>query len=267
MSQTTDNAFITVNKLWKEYGHQVVLENLTLSIGEGEFCTLVGASGCGKSTFLKMLLGQEHPTRGELSLNGQPFPAEPDRNRGIVFQRYSVFPHLTVHQNVLMGLELEQRPFLGKLFGAARRQALHEVDAMLDAVGLSHAADKWPHELSGGMQQRLAIAQSFIMKPRILLLDEPFGALDPGIRGDMHALILKLWRETGTTIFMVTHDLYEGFHLGTRLLVFDKIRNDPQQPEAYGATITYDLPIGQNDRQVYESIESSVSETARALSA
>ncbi|HCW89837.1 MAG TPA: lauroyl acyltransferase, partial [Marinobacter sp.] len=114
--------------------------------------------------------------------------------------------------------------------------------------------------------QRLAIAQSFIMKPRVLLLDEPFGALDPGIRGDMHELILSLWRETGTTIFMVTHDLNEGFYLGTRLLVFDKVRHDPQQPEAFGATITYDLPIGQTDRQLYESIESSVSQTARALS-
>jgi len=260
-------SFITINRLWKEYGHTVVLENLNLAVEQGEFCTLVGASGCGKSTFLKMLLGQEQPTRGDLQLEGNAFPGEPDRNRGIVFQRYSVFPHLTVRQNVLMGLELEQKPFLGKLFGKARREALKKVDQMIEAVGLAHAANKWPHELSGGMQQRLAIAQSFIMRPRVLLLDEPFGALDPGIRRDMHELILKLWRETGTTIFMVTHDLHEGFYLGTRLLVFDKVRKDPQQPEAFGATITYDLPIGQTDRQLYESIETSVSETARALSA
>ena len=260
-------SFITVDKLWKEYGKTVVLENLSLTVEQGEFCTLVGASGCGKSTFLKMLLGQEQPTRGALKLEGEAFPAEPDRNRGIVFQRYSVFPHLTVRQNVLMGLELEQKPLLGKLFGKARREALEQVDAMLESVGLGHAIHKWPHELSGGMQQRLAIAQSFIMRPRVLLLDEPFGALDPGIRGDMHELILKLWRETGTTIFMVTHDLQEGFYLGTRLLVFDKVRNDPQQPEAFGATITYDLPIGHTDRQVYESIETSVSQTARNLSA
>ncbi|MDX1635422.1 MAG: ABC transporter ATP-binding protein [Marinobacter sp.] len=260
-------SFITVNKLWKQYGGAVVLENLNLQVRQGEFCTLVGASGCGKSTFLKMLLGQEQPSRGELTLEGEAFPAEPDRNRGIVFQRYSVFPHLTVRENVLMGLELEQKPFLGRLFGRARRDALARVDAMIDAVGLGHARDKWPHELSGGMQQRLAIAQSFIMRPRVLLLDEPFGALDPGIRGDMHELILKLWRDTGTTIFMVTHDLQEGFYLGTRLLVFDKVRNDPQQPEAYGATITYDLPIGETSRKVFESIESSVSATARNLSA
>lgn len=260
-------SFITVNKLWKSYGEQVVLENLNLTVREGEFCTLVGASGCGKSTFLRMLLGQEQPSRGELLLDGSQLPREPDRNRGIVFQRYSVFPHLTVRQNVLLGLELEQKPILGRLFGAARRQALERADAMIQAVGLDHAALKYPHQLSGGMQQRLAIAQSFIMKPRVLLLDEPFGALDPGIRRDMHDLILKLWRDTGTTIFMVTHDLHEGFYLGTRLMVFDKVRHDPHQPEAFGATITYDLPIGECEDRVYEDIRESVTKTQRSLSA
>ncbi|MDX1553111.1 MAG: ABC transporter ATP-binding protein [Marinobacter sp.] len=256
-------SFITVNNLWKEYGDLVVLENLNLSVKQGEFCTLVGASGCGKSTFLKMLLGQETPSRGQLLLEGEAFPGEPDRNRGIVFQRYSVFPHLTVRQNVLMSLELEQKPWLGKLFGNARRAALAKVDGMLVSVGLEASANKWPHELSGGMQQRLAIAQSLIMRPRVLLLDEPFGALDPGIRKDMHDLLLKLWRETGTTIFMVTHDLKEGFYLGTRLLVFDKVRRDPHDPEAFGATITYDLPIGQADSKLFEDINQSVAETAR----
>lgn len=256
-------SFITVRNLWKEYGDQVVLENLNLTVKQGEFCTLVGASGCGKSTFLKMLLGQEAPTRGELLLEGEAFPGEPDRNRGIVFQRYSVFPHLTVRQNVLLGLELERKPWLGRLFGSARREALESVNAMLESVGLTPSADKWPHQLSGGMQQRLAIAQSLVMRPRVLLLDEPFGALDPGIRGDMHDLLLRLWRETGTTIFMVTHDLQEGFYLGTRLLVFDKIRNDPHDPQAFGATITYDLPIGQTDRKLFDDINESVSETAR----
>ncbi|QCF27056.1 ABC transporter ATP-binding protein [Hydrocarboniclastica marina] len=260
-------SFITVDNLWKEYGPTVVLENLSLNVAQGEFCTLVGASGCGKSTFLKMLLGQEQPSRGALKLEGETFPREPDRNRGIVFQRYSVFPHLSVRENVLLGLELEQKPLLAKLFGTARREALEQVDAMLESVGLSQAAQKWPHELSGGMQQRLAIAQSLIMRPRVLLLDEPFGALDPGIRGDMHDLLLRLWQETGTTIFMVTHDLKEGFYLGTRLLVFDKVRNDPHQPGAFGATITYDLPIGRTDRNLYETIELSVTETARKQTA
>jgi NitT/TauT family transport system ATP-binding protein len=102
---------------------------------------------------------------------------------------------------------------------------------------------KFPHELSGGMRQRLAIAQALIRQPRVLLLDEPFGALDPGIRADMHQLILRLWREHQLTVFMVTHDLSEGFYLGTRLWVFDKLRHDPQAPNAYGAGITYDLPV------------------------
>jgi len=113
------------------------------------------------------------------------------------------------------------------------------------------------------MQQRLAIAQSFMMRPRVLLLDEPFGALDPGIRNDMHQLLLKLWKETGTTIFMVTHDLHEGFRLGTRLLVFDKVRRDPHDPEAYGATITYDLQIGKTDTDTLSDIEANVLKTAR----
>jgi len=260
-------SFITVRNLWKEYGGQVVLENLNLDVKQGEFCTLVGASGCGKSTFLKMLLGQEQPSRGLLNLESEAFPAEPDRNRGIVFQRYSVFPHLSVRDNVLMGLELEAKPLLGKLFGKARKEAYVKVDTMLEAVGLGGAANKWPHELSGGMQQRLAIAQSFLMRPRVLLLDEPFGALDPGIRNDMHQLLLRLWKETGTTIFMVTHDLHEGFHLGTRLLVFDKVRRDPHDPQAFGATITYDLPIGKTDSNLLEDIETNVTKTARIQAA
>ena len=117
---------------------------------------------------------------------------------------------------------------------------------MIEQVGLVHAAARYPHELSGGMQQRLAIAQALIARPKILLLDEPFGALDPGIRKDMHALVKSLWREEGLTIFMVTHDLSEAFSLGSRLWVFDKTRHDPQAPNRYGSTITYDLDLTDN---------------------
>ena len=187
-------SFITVNNLWKEYGDQVILENLNLSVKQGEFCTLVGASGCGKSTFLKMLLGQETQTRGELLLEGEAFPGEPDRNRGIVFQRYSVFPHLTVRQNVLMGLELEQKPWLGKLFGSARKEALEKVDAMLESVGLSPSAHKWPHELSGGMQQRVSLCRSLIHEPALLMLDEPFAALDAFTREELWCVLRDLWQ-------------------------------------------------------------------------
>lgn len=111
--------FIQVRNVWQQYGDQVVLERLNLKIAEGEFCTLVGASGCGKSTFLRLLLGQEAPSRGEILLDGQPLADEPDASRGVVFQRYSVFPHLTVLDNVALGLELPRAPLLGRLLDAA----------------------------------------------------------------------------------------------------------------------------------------------------
>jgi NitT/TauT family transport system ATP-binding protein len=234
---------VTVKHLWKEYGDQVVLENVNLSINDHEFVTIVGASGCGKTTFLKMLLGVETPTRGQFLIDGSALPGEPGPDRGIVFQRYSLFPHLTVLENLLMGLELRGAPLLGRLFGARRRLALDKALPLLEAIGLKAAADKFPAQLSGGMQQRLSIAQSVICEPKILLLDEPFGALDPGITADMHRLILELWNAHKMTIFMVTHDLKESFELGTRLLVFDKVRADAQAPEAFGATITYNIPL------------------------
>ena len=234
---------VTVKRLWKEFGAQVVLENINLHIGDHEFVTIVGASGCGKTTFLRMLLGVETPSRGEFLIDGSPWPSEPGPDRGIVFQRYSLFPHLTVIDNLLLGLELRGSPLLGRLFGARRRRAMDRADQLLDAVGLQGAADKYPHQLSGGMQQRLSIAQSVISEPKILLLDEPFGALDPGITSDMHTLILKLWNMNKMTVFMVTHDLQESFALGTRLLVFDKARVDPQAPDAFGATITFNIPL------------------------
>jgi len=251
-------SLVTVKNLWKEYGGNVVLENLSLEIAAGEFCTLVGPSGCGKTTFLKMLLGQENPTRGTFLLEGKPFPEEPGVDRGIVFQRYSVFPHLSVLKNVMLGIEFEKAPLSGRLFGQARKAAEAEAMAMLEAVGLGDAAHKYPSELSGGMQQRLSIAQSLVKKPKILLLDEPFGALDPGIRADMHALILDLWKKNSLTVVMVTHDLHEGFYLGTRLLVFDKVRHDPHAPNAYGARITYDIPVGDTRESVLEEIDQTI---------
>ena len=249
-------SFISVKNVWQQYGDQVVLEGLNLSIAEGEFCTLVGASGCGKSTFLRLLLGQEVASKGTILLDGQPLAKDPDSTRGVVFQRYSVFPHLSVLDNVALGLELPRSALLGRLFGAAKRDARDQAAALLHKVGLDHALDKYPTQLSGGMQQRLAIAQALIMKPRVLLLDEPFGALDPGIRKDMHALLLELWRETKLTVFMVTHDLSEGFNLGTRLLVFDKVRIDPHAPGAYGARITYDIPLNSDRRAARVALDS-----------
>ncbi|KPW37607.1 ABC transporter ATP-binding protein [Pseudomonas coronafaciens pv. atropurpurea] len=251
-------SFISVRNVWQQYADQVVLEGLNLDVAEGEFCTLVGASGCGKSTFLRLLLGQETPSRGLITLDGQALLNEPDASRGVVFQRYSVLPHLSVLDNVALGLELPRAAWLGRLFGQAKREAREQAAQLLSKVGLGHALEKYPTQLSGGMQQRLAIAQALIMKPRILLLDEPFGALDPGIRKDMHHLLLELWRETKLTVFMVTHDLSEGFNLGTRLLVFDKVRHDPHEPGAYGARITYDIPLNSERRAERAAIDSLI---------
>lgn len=243
-------SIIEINQLWKLYDNQVVLENLNASVEAGEFVTVVGASGCGKTTFLKLLLGTEAASRGQLLMDGKEIADEPSAERGIVFQRYSVFPHLTVLQNVLIAREFENSRWLTRLYGAARRLAIEEAQRMLEQVGLAHAKDKYPHELSGGMQQRLALAQSLINKPRILLLDEPFGALDPGIRKDMHQLVRSLWQTHNLTVFMITHDLQEGFSLGTRLWVFDKDRVDPHDPGAYGARITYDIPVDNQSEKI-----------------
>jgi len=236
-------ATVTVRNVWKEYGPTVVLENVRLEIADHEFVTIVGASGCGKTTFLKLLLGMEQPSRGQILIDGVPIRPEPDSDRGVVFQRYSSFPHLTVLENVMLGLELRSARFSGRLFGAARREARDLALSMLESVGLSAARDRFPAQLSGGMQQRMSIAQAVIRKPKILLLDEPFGALDPGVTADMHELVLRLWEENRMTIFMVSHDIQESFSLGTRLLTFDKLRHDPQSPEAYGASVTYDMPL------------------------
>lgn len=243
-------SFLTVENVYKSYGDNLVLERLNKKVEQGEFISMVGASGCGKSTFLNMLLGKEAPSKGKVTLEGKPLIQEPDADRGIVFQKYSVFPHLTVLQNVMIADEFSQAKFLGWTFGKTKKDI--EVKAMefIEAVGLNAAIDKYPHELSGGMQQRLAIAQALMKSPKVLLLDEPFGALDPGIRADMHELIRDIWQKNNLTIFMVTHDIKEGFELGSRLWVFDKVRHDPQAPNAYGAQITFDLSLNTESSKV-----------------
>jgi NitT/TauT family transport system ATP-binding protein len=236
-------ALLELRGIWVEYGAKVVLERVSLELAERSFVAVVGPSGAGKSTFLRLVLGQEAPTRGQVLLDGVPMRAECGPDRGVVFQRYSVFPHLTALGNVLFGIECAEAPLTARLFGAQRRAARETAVELLTAVGLEHSLDVYPAQMSGGMQQRLAIAQALVKRPRILLLDEPFGALDPGIRLDMHALITRLWAEHGLTILMVTHDIGEAFKLGTRVLAFDKRRHDPHAPHRFGATVTYDLPL------------------------
>lgn len=234
---------LTIQNLWKEYGDQVVLESINLTIAPRAFVALVGPSGCGKTTFLRMLLGQERQTRGTILMDGAPLPPEPGPDRGVVYQRYSVFPHMTALQNVMLGPELQAARLSGRLWGARRKVLANQAAALLAEVGLAGAEAKYPAQLSGGMQQRLALAQTLIMRPKLLLLDEPFGALDPGIRTEIHALMRRLWHEHKMTVVMVTHDLREAFALATRVIAFDRPRNRPEERMRYGATITNDIGI------------------------
>ncbi|MBB5373318.1 ABC transporter ATP-binding protein [Acidocella aromatica] len=231
---------IEIKDIWQIYDSRVVLEKISLNIEQGSFVSIVGPSGCGKTTLLRMLMSEEFCTRGSILLDGIPLPAEPTLERGVVFQRYSVFPHLTVLGNVLLPMELKASRWLGKLLGPKRYNAKEEARAMLEHVGLRHAADFYPAQLSGGMQQRLALAQALMAKPRVLLLDEPFSALDPGTRADIHVLTKRLWEETKMTIVMVTHDISEAFRLGTRVIVLE--RPTPDDPTK-GARITHDIPV------------------------
>lgn len=250
---------VVLEKVWKEYGDQIVLENIDITIKSGSFVQLVGPSGCGKTTLLKMLLGEESPSRGRILLDGVPLKPEPDWDRGVVFQRYSVFPHLTVLGNVIVGREFEQSPFWGRLFGSKRNEAVDNARALLNAVGLSEHENKYPSALSGGMQQRLALAQALMRKPKVLLLDEPFGALDPGIRAEVHALMSELWVEQGITVVMVTHDLSEAFRLGTRVIALERRRDRPEERERYGATVAHDIEVWP------KKVPAAMPEAAKAL--
>ncbi|MBJ3762492.1 ABC transporter ATP-binding protein [Maribius pontilimi] len=232
-------SFVEVTDVWQSYGQRSIIERVNLDVTEGEFVSIVGASGCGKSTFLRLLLADETPSRGEIRIDGGDPAREPGRERGVVFQKYSVFPHMTVRDNIVAAESFPSG--LGRFFGSKLRAARERADETLDRIGLGHVAKQYPATLSGGMQQRLAIGQALTARPRILLLDEPFGALDPGTRIAMHDFLTDLRAETKMTVFMVTHDLSEGFKLGDRVLVFDKPRWDPHAPEAFGATVTYDF--------------------------
>ena len=261
MASPSSGSVLSFQDVWVEYGDKVVLERVSLDIAEGAFVSIVGPSGAGKSTFLRLVTGQEAPTAGRVLIDGALLRPEPGPDRGVVFQRYSVFPHMSALDNVVFGLDCAGSMVLGRLWGARRRAAEAQALAMLESVGLADAAKLFPAELSGGMQQRLAIAQALMRRPRILLLDEPFGALDPGVRLDMHDLILDLWRTHGLTILMVTHDIKEAFKLGTRVLAFDKRRRDPQAPNRYGSTAVYDFPLDRkspmgllNEMEAIESV-------------
>lgn len=217
-----DHYLLHINNVYKQYGEKVVLDNIDLSVSSGELCTVVGPSGCGKSTLLRLILGQEQPTQGELYLDGHSIGL-PNTQRGVVYQRYSLFAHLSVLENVTLGRRLP-RGFLENR--RRKKEYTEEASHFLQRVNLADHMHKYPHELSGGMQQRVAIAQALITRPRILLMDEPFGALDPQTREDMQLFLLELWEEAKMTVFFVTHDLEEALFLGTRVFALSQYYTD-----------------------------------------
>jgi NitT/TauT family transport system ATP-binding protein len=175
----------------------------------GEFRVLLGPSGCGKSTLLRMIAGLDQPSSGEVLVNGQPVTA-PGKDRGMVFQKYTSFPWLTVRQNVEYGM---------KINGVPAAQRAETSSHLLNAVGLAQFADVYPDTLSGGMQQRVAIARTLALRPSVILMDEPFGALDAQTRSEMQLLLLKIWDETACTILFVTHDVEEAVYLADRIFI------------------------------------------------
>jgi len=233
---------IEIENLSVAYGtpSRPVLSHIDLSIEEGEFVCLLGQTGCGKSTLLKLVLGAEMPASGRILIDGSEHN-QPDRSRGYVPQKYSLFPDKTVLDNITFGLEVAEFNLLTRFtprYLRRRRQLREEALRYIHRIGLCHAdTSKYPHQLSGGMQQRVAIAQALVTNPRILLLDEAFSALDPGTRKDMQGLIRQLWRDTDITVLFVTHNTQEALYLGSRVIVLAK------EATADGARIVMDLPV------------------------
>ncbi len=193
-------------------GKFVALRDVNLDIREGEFVTLIGHSGCGKSTLLNLIAGLTKPTSGSMLCDGREI-AGPGPERAVVFQNHSLLPWLTCYDNVYLGVE---RVFGGKEGKARLKERTHAAMAL---VGLSHAEIKYPHEISGGMKQRVGIARALAMEPKILLMDEPFGALDALTRANLQDELMKIMAATGATTVMVTHDVDEAVLLSDRVVM------------------------------------------------
>ena len=204
---------LQVRHLYKTFstGESTVtaLQNVSFDVHRREFLTVIGPSGCGKSTLIRILAGLEFASEGSVELNGEQISG-PGPDRGMVFQTYTLFPWLTVKKNVMFGLRN-----LGVSDTVAQQEALQ----WIDLVGLERFANHYPHQLSGGMKQRVAIARALAAKPRILLMDEPFGALDAQTRAKMQSYLLEIWRNIDITIVFITHDLDEAIFLADRILV------------------------------------------------
>jgi putative spermidine/putrescine transport system ATP-binding protein len=212
-AQQNDKLLVSLRNLNKYYGDFAAVDDISLDIKDGEFLTFLGSSGSGKSTTLSMLAGFETPSSGEILINGQSLVNVPPHKRdiGMVFQRYSLFPHLSVRENIAFPLAIR------KLAASERER---RVDAMLKLVQLEQFAHRRPSQLSGGQQQRVAIARALVYEPRILLMDEPLGALDKKLREDLQDELRQLHRRLGITIIYVTHDQEEAMRLSQRIAIF-----------------------------------------------
>lgn len=239
------NNLISFENVNVEFENFTALKNINFSIkhnpDKGEFISLIGPSGCGKSTILNLIAGFLDPTSGKILINDTPLNG-PGKDRGMIFQKYSSFPHLTILENVIFGLLLENQN---------KNEIKNIALAMIERVGLRGHEYKYPHQLSGGQQQRVAIARTLILKPKIILMDEPFSALDEPTRIEMQKLILELWDETKATIFAITHSISEAIYLSERVWV---MKSMPGQ-------IVYDIfdciprTLGTDPLEVQDSIE------------
>jgi bicarbonate transport system ATP-binding protein/nitrate/nitrite transport system ATP-binding protein len=215
ISPTMSTAFLEFDSVSKIYptakGNYTVLEDVNLTIQEGEFICLIGHSGCGKSTLLSMVSGLNKPSTGEIRLKNQRI-TQPGPERMVIFQNYSLLPWKTAYENVYLAVE--------QVYKHKSRQEKKEIALEhLELVGLSEAANKKPAQLSGGMKQRVAIARALATRPEVLIMDEPFGALDPLTREEMQEELLKIWQDHRATVLMITHDIDEALFLSDRLVM------------------------------------------------
>lgn len=274
---------LEVNQVSHWFGSNRVLHNINLDVKRGQFTALVGPSGCGKSTLLRAILGTHLPCKGEIVIhndNESRIIEGPGRDRGIVYQRYSLFSHLTAQENVAFGLMLDQttipyRIFNRKAWKSLRKKHMQQAADMLERLRLGSALNKYPPEMSGGMCQRVAIAQALIMEPSILLLDEPFGALDEATREELQRIILTLYEENTNeikqgntppyTIILVTHEINEAIYVSDRVIGLSQYWDWKEKGEncCPGATIVYDKPapvFSPNDERDFMSFRSQKDE-------
>jgi len=258
-------ANVIIEKLGKRFGAATdtpaALQDVDLRIEDGEFVTLVGASGCGKSTLLRILAGLETHTAGSVSCAGRPIDG-PGADRAMVFQHYSLYPWLNVMENIKFSRKLKANR--EELTSADVEAASGRADALLDLIGLGKVAGAYPNQLSGGMQQRVAIARALMGRPAMLLMDEPFGALDAQTREVMHDLILHIHRVEKPTIVFVTHDVEEAIYLGQRVVLMQPRpgRIHSIYPVPLPAQRTQDMKHGAEFRALKHEILARIRESA-----